>query len=383
MDFELSDDQKMLVDTVQSFVKKDSPVERFRKLRASELGWDKAVWKQMGELGWLGVMFPEGVGGAGMTFQEAGLILEQFGTTLVPEPYVPLVAAGATLLAAGAPDQQEEFLAPALAGDQSLALATAEANSRHDPLVVATRADKSGAGYKLSGSKRFVLNGHAADHIVVSARTGGAEGDRDGISLFVVDPGMKGVRVQKVEQMDGHKSAMIALDGVELGKERLLGAEGQAAPTLEKALDLGAAAVCCEGSGAMQSVLAMTRDYLTQRKQFGVAIGTFQALQHRAVDMFVETELAKGTAIMAMIKADDPDAAERMRAISAAKIQLWVGGGFVTRQGIQLHGGIGVTDEHDVGLYFKRVHILSTLFGDEQYHTNRFASLPSFTRHVA
>jgi alkylation response protein AidB-like acyl-CoA dehydrogenase len=378
MNFDLTDDQKMLVDTVQSFVKKDSPVERMRRLRTDDRGWEPAVWSKMADLGWLGVMFPESAGGLGMSFVEAALILEQLGTTLVPEPYIPsIVLGGVTLLHAGSAEQQERFLAPALAGEKSLALAYLEEQSRYDVGNVNTRAERAGAGYKLTGKKRWVLNGHAADHIVVSART------QSGVSLFVVEPGMPGLEIRKVRCMDGTKAAMLDLSGVEVAPDCLLGAEGRAVPVLEQVMDYGAAAACAEGSGVLQTILMMTRNYLAERKQFGVAIGTFQALQHRAVDMFVETELAKSTAILAMIKIAEPDEVERQRAISAAKVQLSVGGGFVTRQGIQLHGGIGVTDEHDVGLYFKRHHVLATLFGDEHFHTQRYASLPSFTRHVA
>jgi alkylation response protein AidB-like acyl-CoA dehydrogenase len=190
---------------------------------------------------------------------------------------------------------------------------------------------------------------------------------------------MKGVRVQPIKTMDGKRAAMVALDGVEVGAERLLGDADGAAAVLEQVTDYGAAAACAEGSGIMQTVLWMTRNYLTERKQFGVAIGTFQALQHRCVDMFVETELGKGTMLMALIKASEEDAVERKRAISAAKLHLCVGGGFVVRQGTQLHGGIGVTDEHDVGLFFKRMQVLFTAFGDDVFHTRRYASLPSFT----
>jgi alkylation response protein AidB-like acyl-CoA dehydrogenase len=384
MNFDLSEDQKLLVETVESFVKKDSPVERFRRLRKDERGWEHAAWKKMADLGWLGVMFGEDVGGLGMSFVEAGLIIEQLGKTLVPEPYIAsVVLAGSALAHAGSAAQKQQYLTPALQGQRSLALAYGETQSRGVVTDVATRATKTGNGYKLSGDKRFVLNGHAADHILVSARSSGAQRDAGGVSLFVVDPAMKGVSVRRVDCMDGHKAALVTLEGVEVGKDRLIGEEGGAAPVLELAMDYGAAAACAEGSGLMQTVLMMTRNYLTERKQFGVAIGTFQALQHRAVDMFVETELAKSTAILAMLKVDDLDDAERQRAISAAKVQLSVGGGYVTRQAIQLHGGIGVTDEHDVGLYFKRMHVLNTLFGDEQFHVARFASLPSFTAHVA
>jgi len=382
MDFELSEDQKLLVDTVRDFIKKDSPVERFRKLRDTALGWDKKVWKQMGELGWLGVMFPESAGGAEMSFVEMGLIVEQLGTTLVPEPFIPLIVAGVALSKAGTAEQQQRFLSPTLAGDESLALAFTEEQSRHDCTNVRTRAEKSGSGFKLEGKKRFVLNGHAADHIVVSARTSGDERSASGVSLFVLDPGMPGLTVRAVQHMDGHKGALLDLDGVEVGQDRLLGAEGQAAPLLEHVMDYGAAATVCEASGNLQSVLWMTRSYLLERKQFGVPIGSFQALQHRCVDMFVETELAKSTAILAMLRAEEPDAGLRRSAISAAKAQMTESGGFVTRQGIQLHGGIGVTDEHDVGLYFKRMHILGTLFGDDAFHVQRFAQQPAFTEHV-
>jgi alkylation response protein AidB-like acyl-CoA dehydrogenase len=383
MNFDLTDDQKMLVDTVQSFVKKDSPVERMRRLRSDPVAWEKTVWKQMGELGWLGVMFPESVGGLGMSFVEAGLIIEQLGTTLVPEPYLPsVVLAGTALARAGSAEQQERWLAPMLSGDTSLALGFSEEQSRFDVTNVRTRAEKSGAKYTLRGAKRFVLNGHAADQIIVSARTSGSELDAKGVSLFVLDRAQPGLKIRPVDCMDSKKAALLELDGVEVEKDRLLGAEDEAGPLLDLIHDYGAAAACAEGSGVMQTVLMMTRNYLTERQQFGVAIGTFQALQHRAVDMFVETELAKSTAIMAMLKVSDENPEERQRAISAAKAQLSVSGGFVVRQGTQLHGGIGVTDEHDVGLYFKRMQILSTLFGDDVFHTRRFASLSTFTKNI-
>ncbi len=383
MHFDLTEDQKLLVNTVQSFVRKDSTVERMRKLRDHESGWEASTWKRMGELGWLGVMFPEDVGGVGMSFVEAGLILEQLGTTLVPEPVTALIAAGSAIWKGGSPEQHARFLTPALAGDTSLALAYAEAQSRFDPRHLATVAEKTSGGHRLKGQKRWVQNGHAADHLVISARTSEKAGDASGVTLFVVDRDAPGLRVQTVKQMDGKKAGLVELDGVEVGDDRVLGDVGQGLATLELALDYGAAATCAEGSGLMQAVLMMTRNYLTERKQFGVAIGSFQALQHRAVDMFVETELAKSTAILAMLQVDNTDVEARQRAISAAKVQLSESGGFVVRQGTQLHGGIGVTDEHDVGLYFKRMHVLSTLFGDAHYHTRRFANTPGFTRNVA
>lgn len=379
MNFDLSDDQRMLVASVTDFVKKHSPVTRLRDMRDDPIGYSKDVWQKMGELGWLGVAFPESAGGLGGSFVDAALILEQLGTALVPEPLIPLLIAGTVLVRLGSDEQKERYLTPALAGSSSLALAYAEVQGRFNVADVKTRAEGSGSTYRLFGEKRWVLNGHAADHIVVSARTSGGERDQGGISVFVLDRETRGLLITPVKTMDGHHAAMVSLDGVEVGEDRRLGAEGSAFKALEEAMDVGAAAACAEGLGIMKTVLAMTTDYLRTREQFGVKIGSFQALQHRAVDMFVETELCKGTSVLASIKVSDPDEAERKSAISAAKVQLSVGGKHVTQQAIQLHGGIGVTDEHDVGLYFKRMHILNTLFGDEEHHVARFASLPTFT----
>ena len=380
MNFDLSEDQKQLALTAAAFARKESPVTRLRAMRNDPVGYSRPVWKQMGELGWLGILLPESLGGFGGAFADAALILEKLGTTLVPEPYIAsVVLAGSFILATGSEAQKARWLEPVAAGDATLALAYAERDGRFDPLRIVTRAQKTGRAYRLRGEKVFVLNGHAADAIVVTARTSGAIADAAGVSAFVVDAGAPGLTTRPIKTMDGHHAAMLTFDDVEVDSDRRLGDEGGAVAALERTLDLGAAAACAEGVGIMQTVLAMTRDYLCTREQFGVKIGTFQALQHRCVDMFIETELARSASMMASIKADDPDETERKAAISAAKVQLAVSGRFVTQQAIQLHGGIGVTDEHDVGLYFKRMHVLSTLFGDEEHHLARFASLPTFT----
>ncbi len=380
MDFSLTEDQKMIQETASSFVRKESPVERMRKLRDDETGWDKAVWKQMGELGWLGLPLPEAAGGFGGTMIDAAILLEQFGTTLVPEPYVPsIVLGGMAVRHAGSDAQQAELLGPMIEGDTSLALAWAERQGRYDAFDITTKAEKSGGGYALSGEKVWVLNGQAADHLIVSARTGGGQRERGGVSLFAVPKDAKGLRIQNVKTMDGGRAGLVTLDGAE---GQLLGDEGGAADTLELVLDKGAAGACAEGVGVLSTVLAMTVEYLKTRKQFGVPIGVFQALQHRAVDMFVQVELAKGMSILANGHVDGDDADQRRRAVSAAKAQLTNGGFAVVAQGTQLHGGIGVTDEHDISLYFKRMRTLNALYGDEEHHVSRFMSLPSFTEGV-
>ncbi|MFW5877367.1 MAG: acyl-CoA dehydrogenase family protein [Myxococcota bacterium] len=373
MDFDFNEDQQMLAQTVADFAKKESPVERFRKLRDDDIGWEPQVWKHMGELGWLSVPFPESMGGYGGSFVDAALVLEQFGKALIPEPYLPsVILGGLAVLRAGDADQHRKLLAPMIEGQTSLALAYAERGSRHDPSAVETEAKKSGSGYALSGEKVWVLGGHQADHLIVSAKAPG------GVTLFAVPKDAKGLTVTKVNTIDGTKAAFVKLDGVAVDEADRLGDEGAAAAVIDRVMDYGAAAAVAEGVGLCQTMLDMTVEYLGTREQFGVKIGVFQALQHRAVDMYVESELLRSASLAAIAKVDEDDETERRQAVSAAKHQLATGGIWLAQQALQLHGGIAVTDEHDVGLYFKRMYALNALFGDEQHHVERFASEPTF-----
>lgn len=374
MNFELTSDQKMLAQTVRQFTKSKSTVERFRKLREAGVSWERDVWAHMGELGWLSVPFPEDVGGFGAGFVEVAIIAEAFGKTLVPEPFIPsVVLGGMALLRSGNSAQHERWLAPMIEGNTSLALAYAERQSRHGTDDVATVAERDGGGWKISGEKVFVLNGQEAEHVVVSAKT------PDGVGLFVVATDGPGVSRTRLKTIDGQGAARIRFDGAAVGDDCRLGDPGQGtADILEHVLDYGAAAACAEGLGICQATLDMTVAHLKERKQFDVPIGAFQVLQHRAVDMFVEVELVRSVSILASIAVENEDSVERRRLVSACKAKLSTGGRMVTRESIQLHGGIGITDEHDIGLYFKRMVALDSLFGDEQHHVERFASLPSF-----
>ncbi len=379
MNFALSKQQQMIVDSVATFVRDDSPVERFRELRSSERGWDSAVWRKMGDYGWLGIAFPEEHGGIDGSFVDMALILEQLGRSLVPEPYIPsVVLAGGLVERLGSADQKRDLLQPMLAGETSLALAYVERQSRYQVADCLTRAEATGEGFRLSGEKVWVLNGHAADTLIVSARTSGDQLDRAGVSLFTIDPNTTGVRRVAVPGMDGQRTAIVTLDGVIVGGDALLGPLGGAVEHLEWAVDRGAAAACAEGQGELRELLGRTLEYLKQREQFGVKIGSFQALQHRAAEMFAEVELCKGAMLLAAIKADAEDDNERRAEISAAKVQLADGGWFVQENAIQLHGGIGITDEQDVGLFFKRLRVLASLFGDADYHVDRYQELPAF-----
>ncbi len=374
MNFDLTPDQKLLAETVKAFTKQRSPVERFRKLRGAGEAWEPEVWAHMGELGWLSVPFAEEVGGFGAGFVEVALILEGLGRTLVPEPYLASVVLGGMALArAGTPAQQERWLTPMIEGQSVLALAYAERGSRYQADAPATVAERSGEGWTLRGRKDAVLGGMRAGSLVVSAQT------PDGLGLFVVDADAAGLRRRAIRTIDGHGAAQLELEGVAVGEEHRLGEPGHAAQeALAYVLDCGAAAACAEGLGVGQAAFDMTCAHLKEREQFGVPIGAFQALQHRAVDMFVELELVRSMSVMASIEVDNPEPAARRRAVSAAKAKLSTGGRFITQQAIQLHGGIGITDEHDIGLYFKRMLVLNAILGDEQHHLERMMGLPGF-----
>jgi alkylation response protein AidB-like acyl-CoA dehydrogenase len=378
MNFSLSDDQKMLVQTARDFARKTSPIARMRELRPSnpgELGFEREVLAQMGELGWLGVAFPERYGGMDMSFVELALVLTELGKTLVPEPVIESVVLGGLSVLWAASDEQKAEWLPAIAGGEAVwALAWAERKSRFDHTAIETSATRAGDGWTLSGEKVWVLGGHAADRFVVSARTAG------GLRLFAVDRDAGGVDVARLGTIDSRGAAHLRLDGAPAA---LLGGKPPTAPEddasiLDRVLDAGAAAACAEGLGVAQAALEMTVDYLKTREQFGRPIGSFQALQHRAVDMFVEVELCRSASMEAMIRVADQDDEEAGAAVSSAMVQLATGGRFVVRQAIQLFGGIGITDEHDIGLYFKRMQALTCAFGDEAHHINRFATRPEF-----
>jgi alkylation response protein AidB-like acyl-CoA dehydrogenase len=379
MNFDLTEEQQMIVASVAKFVANDSPVERFRKLRGSERGWEPEMWERMGEYGWLGVAFPEEQGGFGGRFVDLALILEQLGRGLVPEPYLAsVVLAGGLLSRLGSAAQREAFLTPMIEGRSSLALAYAERQSRYELADCLTTAERDGGGWVLRGEKVWVLNGAAADQVIAVARSAGQQQGARGLSFFIVDGNAPGLTRTPVSGMDGQRSGLLHFDGVRVGADRLLGEEGAAHAWLEWAVDRGAAAACAEGQGELQELFDRTVAYLKQRQQFGVPIGSFQALQHRAADMYAEVELCRSTMLLAAIQADNEDAEERKADVSAAKLQLAQGGWFIQENAIQLHGGIGVTDEQDEGLFFKRVRVLQALFGDADHHVDRFQRLARF-----
>jgi pimeloyl-CoA dehydrogenase small subunit len=378
MDFELSDEQNMLKDSVERFVQDNYSSEARAKLSDTDLGFSRENWKTMAALGWLGMPFEEEVGGFGGTAVETMILMECMGRGLVLEPFLSTVILGGGLVVkAGSPDQVESIIPAVIEGNMMLAFAYAEPQSRFDLNNVETTASKSDDGYVLSGHKAVVYHGATADKLIVSARTSGNSLDEAGISLFIVDAKADGVNIRGYRTIDGQRAADINFENVSVGSEALLGEEGKAFPVIEAVVERAIAALCAEAVGAMQAANNITNEYMKERKQFGTPIGKFQVLQHRMVDMYMEAEQSKSMADMVAMKLDMDDDLERRKAVSAAKAQVGQASKFVGQQSIQLHGGMGMTDEYSIGHYFKRLTTIEMLFGNTDYHFKKFASLSS------
>ncbi|MDT3735897.1 MAG: acyl-CoA dehydrogenase family protein [Denitratisoma sp.] len=368
MDFNYTDEQNALRDTLSRYIAKDYPFEARRALAKSAEGFSRDHWKQFADLGLLALPFPEDFGGLNGNAVDTLLVMEAFGRGLVLEPYLStVVIAGGLIRDAGSAAQKEDILPAVAGGERMLALAHYERGARYEVSRVDTAAKADGAGWKLSGAKGVVLGGGAADSLLVTANTG------KGISLFLVDARASGVTVRNTMTQDGSRAAEIRLDNVAVDAEALVGPEGGALPLVERALDYGIAALCAEAVGIMAALDEATLEYLKTRKQFGQPIGRFQALQHRMVDMVIATEQSRSMAMMAAVKADSSDDAERRRAISAAKAYIGQQARFVGQQAVQLHGGMGVVDELNVSHYFKRLTMIELTFGNTDHHLGLFS----------
>jgi pimeloyl-CoA dehydrogenase small subunit len=376
MDFDFTEEQRLLDETVRRLIKDEYGFEKRKTYKAAPEGFSRKLWARYAEIGLLGLPFAEEHGGFGGSAVESMIVMESFGRGLVLEPYLAGVILGGGIVAAVGTAAQKKAILPVLAeGKLMLAFAHGEPQSRYALADVETSAAGDGNGYVLSGKKAVVLHGDSADKLVVSARSGGSRRDRKGISLFLVDAKAEGVAIRGYPTVDGQRAAEIALDQVRPGAKALLGAPGEAYGAIERAVDRAIAALCAEAVGIMEVLNATTLEYLKTRKQFGVPIGSFQVLQHRMAEMMLEHEQAKSMAILAALSADGTDAKERRRVISAAKVQIGKSGRFIGQQAIQLHGGIGMTDEYTAGHYFKRLTMIAQSFGDEDHHLDRFAEV--------
>ncbi len=369
MDFDLTEEQRLLQESVGKLIADHYDFEKRKAYAREPAGYSSERWAQFAEMGLLGLPFAEHLGGSGGTPVETMIVMEAFGRGLVLEPYLATVILGGGLLRiAGSPAQQQELVPAVAAGKLRLAFAYAERQSRYDLADIAASAKEARGGYVLDGEKGVVLHGDCADRLIVLARTAGGPRDASGLSLFLVDPKADGVQRRGYPTQDGQRAAEITFRDVKLGPEALIGGKHQAWPAVERVIDSAIAAVAAECVGVMSAIHELTVEYLKTRKQFGVSIGSFQALQHRAVDMLVSLEQAHSMAYLATMMADSEDAAERRRMISAAKVQIGRSARFVGQQAVQLHGGIGMTMEYKVGHYFKRASMIDTLFGDADHH---------------
>jgi pimeloyl-CoA dehydrogenase small subunit len=376
MDFSFTDEQRLLKNSVERLLADRYSFEARQRFMKEPAGWSRELWHRYAELGLLGLPFEEKHGGVGGGPVETSIVMEAFGRALALEPFFATMVLGGGLLRLGADEAMRAALIPKIvAGDLLLAFAHAERQSRYDLADVATAARRDGAHYVLDGAKSLVIHGDCADKLIVSARLAGERRDRDGIGLFVVDADATGVSRRGYPTVDGLRAAEVALSRVRVGAERILGEPGKAFPLIAQVVDAAIAALAAEAVGAMAAMHEITVEYLKTRKQFGVPIGNFQVLRHRAAEMLIALEQARSMALFATMMAEEPDATERRKAIAAAKVQIGRSGRFVGQQAVQLHGGIGMTMEYKVGHYFKRVTTIDALFGDADHHLAELARL--------
>lgn len=374
MDFDLTEEQSMLKEALQRLLRDKYDFDTRNKVLASSEGWSTEMWDQLAEMGLMAMPFAEEDGGLGGGMVDQMIVMEELGRALSLEPFFgTVVLGGAALRIACTPDQRTELVPQVAEGSLKLALAHTERHSRFDLHHVETSATKDGDGYKLSGEKSVVLDGDSADKIFVTARTGGSTRDSEGIGLFLIDAGSDGVTRRGYANQDGRRAAEIALENVRA--EAVCGDPENALPAVEWIADQGIAALCAESIGVMSVLHESTTEYLKERKQFGVPIGAFQVLQHKAVDMFVALEQARSITMYATMMADSDDAVERSRAMAAAKIEIGRGGTVCGENAVQLHGGVGMTMEFAVGHYFKRMTMIDKTLGDADHHMERLAEM--------
>jgi pimeloyl-CoA dehydrogenase small subunit len=375
MDFDFTEEQRLLRDSVTRLLADHYTFEQRKTHLAEPDGWSRALWVQYAELGLLGLPFAEEHGGFGGGAVEIMLVMEAFGRALALEPYLAtVVLAGAALRLAGS-EKQQAVLVPQIAGGELLiAFAHGERQARYDLADVLTKAAPKAGGWVLDGAKSVVSHGDSAQTLIVSARTAGARDDRTGITLFLVDANANGIARRAYALRDGSRAAEITLSGVELGPDAVLGEVGGGFPVIERVAEAGIAATAAEAVGAMEAMQAMTLEYLKTRTQFGRPIGDNQALQHRATEMYVSLEQARSLAMLAAMMVDEADAAERARNIATAKVGVGQAARFVSQNAVQLHGGIGMTEEYAVGHYFRRCMVIEHTFGDTAHHLSRLAA---------
>ena len=378
MDFELTSEHLSLKESVASFVKKDHSFSRLRELSTDPLGYSKEVWKKMADLGWMGLIYPEEYGGLELDFGFVMVLLEEFGKGLLPEPWISSILLGGNMvLLVGTEAQKQDILPAVVSGDLMMTAAYLEEGGRYDIHFCTTSARKSKDGFTLSGKKIFVLDGLSADKFVVTTRTSGSASDEEGLTLFIISRDAEGLEVQPLKTMDGRNACTLELKEIAVSERDMIGELGKGGLVLSTVIEQATAGLCAEMIGGMNAALDMTVSYLSERVQFGRPIGSFQTPQHKAADMFIQKELATSSVYHAIASIEE-ETDEKALAVSIAKAKCSAAYIEITKTAIQLFGAIGFTNEADIGFFLKRAKVAEILFGDADYHLDRYASLSGY-----
>lgn len=375
----LTEEQTLLRDSARGLISDKAPVSHLRELRDAKdaTGFSRELWTTFAEMGFSGLLVPEQFGGSGLGCVEAGIVMEEIGRTLMPSPFLSTSVVAASAIARGGSEAQKAQHLPKISDGSLLAALAIDEGAKHRPLQTRLQAARAGNGFKLSGDKAFVVDGHTADLLIVAARTAGAAGEKNGLTLFLVDPKAKGLAVERTAMVDSHNAARLVFDNVEVNADGVLGEVDQGFGLLEGVLNIGRGAVASEMVGLTEEVFGRTVTYLKERKQFGKAIGEFQALQHRAAQLYIEIEITRA-AVLKALQALDADVDKAATAVSVAKARAGTTATLAVQEGVQMHGGMGMTDEFDIGLFMKRARVGQELFGDAGFHADRLARMQNY-----
>jgi len=370
----LTEEQSMLRDSARGLISDKAPVAHLRGLRDGKdtTGFSRELWKTFAEMGFSGLLVPDQFGGSGLGCVEAGIVMEEIGRTLMPSPFLATSVLAASAVVRGGSDAQKAQHLPKIADGSLLAALAIDEGAKHRPLQTKLQAMRSGNGFKLSGDKAFVVDGHTADLLIVAARSAGSAGDKNGLTLFLVDPKAKGLAIERTAMVDSHNAARIVFDNVEVNADSVLGEVDQGFGLLEGVLNIGRGAVASEMVGLSDEVFGRTVTYLKERKQFGKAIGEFQALQHRAAELYIDIEITRA-AVLKALQALDTNIDKAATAVAVAKARAGTTATSAVQEGVQMHGGMGMTDQFDIGFFMKRARVCQELFGDSNFHTDQLA----------
>ncbi|MEH2494678.1 alkylation response protein AidB-like acyl-CoA dehydrogenase [Bradyrhizobium sp. AZCC 1678] len=375
----LTEEQSMLRDSARGLISDKAPVSHLRGLRDSKdaTGFSRELWKAFAEMGFSGLLVPENFGGSGLGCVEAGVVMEEIGRTLMPSPFLSTAVLAVSALSRGGSEAQKSAHLPGIADGSLLAALAIDEGAKHRPLQTKLQAVRSGNGFKLNGAKALVVDGHTADLLIVAGRTGGAAGERSGLTLFLVDPKAKGVAIERTVMVDAHNAARIEFANVEVDADQVLGEVDQGGALLDGVLNIGRGAVASEMVGLSEEVFGRTVSYLKERKQFGKLIGEFQALQHRAAQLYIDIEITRA-AVLKALQTLDGDFDRASAAVAVAKARAGTTATLAVQEGVQMHGGMGMTDQFDIGFFMKRARVCQELFGDSNYHADQLARMKSY-----